>query len=531
MEGKMRIDKIKIEPGLKLGDIMSGVEKGKIRIPRFQREFVWERPKVVKLLDSIYHQFPIGSFFFWEAPRKYNKFFRNIAELGLPEPDEREDITFILDGQQRITSLHVTAKGITLDELNYGDICFDLEKQEFVIRKADNKRYIAVYDMLDEKKHLEIHKNLLKDDDLPGEYPDRFAVCREVFMTYPFSVVIVRDAELEGVCEIFERINQAGKRLSLTDLVVANTWSEDFDLRERIKEFNKTLNSKGFQELDAEAITESLSLSIKGGCTRSFQLQIKTEDIKNVWGKTIESINLAIDFLRGNLGVKRYGFLPYRGIIPVLAYYFYKSNNKAINPSHKEIIEKWFWRVSFSERYGSAAPTHMGEDRKLFDQVIDNEQASLDYSANVEIGNIKSIQMKTTSAVKNAVICLLSIKNPRHFRNNTFIPLDDSYFSDFNSPEKHHIFPASVLEKQGIKEFSLANFCFIPAELNKYILGRKPSQYFKEFKDENPEFEKTMGSHLIPISEDSGIWTDDYNKFIQQRAELIKKEIESSIQL
>ena len=153
----MKIDKIKIEPGLKLGDIISGIEKGKVRIPRFQREFVWERPKVAKLLDSIYHQFPIGSFFFWEAPRKYNKFFRNIAELGLPEPDERDAITFILDGQQRITSLHVTAKGITLDEVKYGDICFDLEKQEFVTRKTDNKRYIAVCDMLDEKKHLEIY--------------------------------------------------------------------------------------------------------------------------------------------------------------------------------------------------------------------------------------------------------------------------------------------------------------------------------------------------------------------------------------
>jgi len=526
----MKIDKIKIEPGLKLGDIISNVEQGKVRIPRFQREFVWEKAKVVKLLDSIYRQFPIGAFFFWQAPRKYNKFFRNIAELGLSEPDEKEDITFILDGQQRITSLYVTVKGITLGEVNYRDICFDLEKQEFVTRKTDNKRYIAACDMLDEKKHLEIHKTLLKDDNLPGEYPDRFAACREVFMTYPFSVVIVRDAELEGVCEIFERINQAGKRLSLTDLVVANTWSEDFDLRERIKKINSTLSGKGFQKLDAEAIIESLSLNIKGGCTRSFQLQMETEDIKNIWGKTIESINLAIDFLRGNLGVKRYGFLPYRGIIPVLAYYFYKSNNRSIDSSYnKEMIEKWFWRVSFSERYGSAAPTHMGEDRKLFDQLIENKQVSLDYPVNVEIDNIKGIQMKTTSAIKNAVICLLSIKNPRHFKNNTFIPLDDSYFSNFNSPEKHHIFPASFLEKQGIKEFSLANFCFIPAELNKYILDRKPSQYFKEIKRENPEFKKTMESHLIPIGEDSGIWTDDYNKFIQQRAELIKKEIESVI--
>lgn len=526
----MEIDRIKVEPGLKLGHIMMEVEKGKLRIPRFQREFVWERPKVVKLLDSIYHQFPVGSFFLWAAPRKYNKFFRNIAELNLPEPDERDEITLILDGQQRITSLHVTVKGLTLNGVDYGDICFDLEKQEFVTRKADNKRYIAVCDMLNEKRHLEIHRNLLRDDNLPSEYADRFALCREIFTTYPFSVVIVREAELEDVCDIFERINQSGKRLSLTDLVVANTWSEDFDLRERIKEFNKTLSSKGFQELEAEAITESLSLGIKGGCTRSMQLQMRTADIKEAWQKAIESINLTIDFLRGNLGVKRYGFLPYRGIIPVLAYYFHKSNNRAVSPAHKRILEKWFWRVSFSERYASATATRIGEDRKLFDQIIDNEQASVGYPVSVEVEGIKAIQMHRTSAIKNAVLCLLAAKTPKHFRNNDVIHLDDSYFSDFNSPEKHHIFPANFLGKQGIREFSLANFCFLPAELNNEIRDKRPSVYFKQLKVENSEFEKTMEGHLIPVGEDSGIWTDDYAKFIQQRAELIKAEIRSAIE-
>jgi hypothetical protein len=77
-----------------------------------------------------------------------------------------------------------------------------------------------------------------------------------------------------------------------------------------------------------------------------------------------------------------------------------------------------------------------------------------------------------------------------------------------------------------IWDSSLANFCFIPAELNKDILNKKPSQYFKEIKDENPEFETTMKTHLIPVDKDSGIWSDEYNKFLKQRAELIKREIE-----
>lgn len=519
----MKIEKIKVEPGLKLGDVIRDVERGKLRIPRFQREFVWERPKVVKLLDSIYHQFPIGSFFFWEAPTTYNRFFRNIAELGLPEPDARDEITFILDGQQRITSLYVTAKGLTLDDVNYGDICFDLEAQEFVTRKADNKRYVALCDMLDEERQFDIY------DSLPTLYRERFTACRTVFVTYPFSIVLVRDTELDDVCEIFERINQSGKRLRLTDLVVANTWSEEFDLREKIRQLNETLSSRGFGELEDEAVTESLGLNIKGGCTRSFQLQLRTDEIEAVWKNTVECVTLTVDFLRGNLGVRTYSFLPYRGIIPLLAYYFYKSNNRAISPSHRRTVDRWFWRVSFSGRYGSSVATNMGDDRKLFDQIIGGGQISVDYPVTLDENSIVGVQMHRTSAMKNAVLCLLAKRQPKHFKNNTLIPLDDSYFSDFNSPEKHHIFPASFLQSEGIKEFSLANFCFLPAELNREISSSKPRDYFRELKEENPEFERTMESHLIPTDSDSGIWTDDYGKFIRQRAGLIRKEIESAI--
>jgi len=227
------------------------------------------------------------------------------------------------------------------------------------------------------------------------------------------------------------------------DLVVANTWSEEFDLREKIKSFNSTLASKGFKEMDAEAVAESLSLIIRGGTTRSMQLQMTTDEIKSIWDATKEPVNLAVDFLRASLGVKKYDYLPYRGIIPIIAYYFQKSQNKSINLAHKNTIEKWFWRASFSERYASAMPTRMGEDKKIFDELIKGNPVSVDYPVTLNIATLKDIKMQTTSAIKNAVICILASKEPRHFKNNTPIQLDDSYFSDFNAPEKHHIFPAS----------------------------------------------------------------------------------------
>ena len=45
----------------KFDELMIAVKQGKLRIPQFQRDFVWEKSRVIKLLDSIYSNFPIGS--------------------------------------------------------------------------------------------------------------------------------------------------------------------------------------------------------------------------------------------------------------------------------------------------------------------------------------------------------------------------------------------------------------------------------------------------------------------------------------
>lgn len=82
---------------------MNDIENGRVRLPPFQREFVWSPPKVMSLMDSIYKGFPIGSFFYWKADRKYVTLFRDIESLSLPSPAPDQELFFILDGQQRLT--------------------------------------------------------------------------------------------------------------------------------------------------------------------------------------------------------------------------------------------------------------------------------------------------------------------------------------------------------------------------------------------------------------------------------------------
>ncbi len=208
----MRTERIKVEP-LSFGTIMSAMTQGTYRVPRFQRTFVWERSRIQSLLDSMYREYPIGSVFLWKAPAQYNHMLRSVDYLGQPPIEEKQSYTFILDGQQRLTSLYVTVNGLNIGDEDYSKIVADMANDEankyFQYRNADNRRWIAIRDLLKENV-FDIY------DTLPTEYRQRFQDIRQRLVSYPFSVVSVSDMDLDDAIEIFERINQQSKRFVVT---------------------------------------------------------------------------------------------------------------------------------------------------------------------------------------------------------------------------------------------------------------------------------------------------------------------------
>jgi len=530
----MKTQKIKIESDYKLPTLIQNVRTGALRIPAFQRKFIWEISKIIKLLDSIYLDYPIGSFFLWNAQQEYYNFYRDIPELNLPKPTKYDKLAFVLDGQQRIISLYVTAMGIKLDKKDYKNICFDLdakiqkdnEVKFFVEKKPDNTRYISVSDLLSDlaDEQLEIYNNLT------DERKRAFNDCRQKFYNYPFSAVSVSEKELDEVCEIFERLNQGGKRLNLFDLVSAGTWSKEFDLRDEVEKNNKKLEGdQSFGKIDDEVYTQTLALIARSSCTRVVQLQLNKADIQNHWEDVIRTIGQAVDYLHHNLGVVNSLFLPYRSMISLVAYMFYKIQNnrqRSLTDFQSKHLDLWFWKVAFSERYTASTLTLMTEDRKLFDKITDGIEVKINFPFHLDIETLIKIRMGRKSAIKNGVLCLLATKHPRHFKNNNPLPLDEKYYSDFNKLECHHIFPRSVIEKKygQAMTHSLPNFCFLPAELNKEISNLKPSNYFDKYLKSNADFEDTLKTHLIKY--DDSVKRDDYYSFLGSRAKLILDEIE-----
>jgi hypothetical protein len=215
-------------------------------------------------------------------------------------------------------------------------------------------------------------------------------------------------------------------------------------------------------------------------------------------------------------------------MIAMVAYLFLKADVRSLSQQQAAFVEKWFWKAAFSQHYGASTLTLMGSDRiDYFDSAVEGKTVEPNYPITLTPQDLESLMIHTRSAVKNAILCLLALRAPRHFKNGSVIALDKKICSEYNSPEKHHIFPKKVLARLHVKQrHLLANFAFIPGELNREISASKPSEYFSEFKRVNTNFDEVLESHLIPHGQDSPIWKDDYEAFVKVRIGSVFHEIE-----
>ncbi len=520
------MDRIEIINQWNLQRVFQELERGNMRIPRFQRAYVWERSKIVRLLNSISMSYPIGSFFLWETDTTMEAFGRDITEFGFPKKPQGNYFMFILDGQQRITSLYVSLMGKTLNGIDYSKICYNLDSKKFKIPQLKTEQHnIPVWKIWDAKEY----SNLLMDYAKNGDFDRMQALkeCQECLYNYPISIIMSRNMGLEEVVDIFERINQGGKRLSLFDLVHATVWSQDFDLREKIKDFNNEKAISLFGKIGEEIFTQSLSLNIKHDCTKLVQLKLTNQECINAWARTIECIRIAIDYVK-SLGAQNLSILPYANMLAIIQHYLYIGKYNGIQPIHTKLISDWFWTVTFSNRYSSSTLTRMNEDANWISRIVAGKNESRIFSISLKADDLKRVRMNTISVVKNGILCLMASNSPRDFDNGQVVTLDNTNASRSNSKENHHFFPFSLHNTFGLtanEANSVLNFAFISKRLNGTILNKKPSRYLTEYESATDKIVENLATHFISEKAFESAKNDDFNAFIEERGKTIMAEI------
>jgi uncharacterized protein with ParB-like and HNH nuclease domain len=112
-----------------LRTLIEEIRKGEVKIPQFQRKYVWKDEQALSLLDSIANNYPIGSLLLWKTHTRMRT-ERNIGDFNLPETDDVDPTDYVLDGQQRLTVIY-SCIGASENEGRFV-AGYDLEAEEFV---------------------------------------------------------------------------------------------------------------------------------------------------------------------------------------------------------------------------------------------------------------------------------------------------------------------------------------------------------------------------------------------------------------
>jgi hypothetical protein len=284
---------------------------------------------------------------------------------------------------------------------------------------------------------------------------------------------------------------------------------------------------KSFGGVENEVFIQSLALNQFDDCRNYNQLLITAEIANNLWEDTTECLRLSLDFIK-TLGVRFSNLIPYNSFLPVIQYYFFKSGRKSIKSYHVKYIEDWFWTSTFSQRYSRSSLTLMKDDAQWMYNLSQENLESNIFNVSLTLKELLKVRMQNISVIKNGVLCLMALENPKDFDNGQQVTLDRSNVSRSNSKENHHFFPYSLRQQfstdsNGIN--SLLNFVLISGRLNREISNAYPSYYLNDYGQINLNLKDHLLTHFINEEALKAAEANDFHGFIQKRGELILDKI------
>lgn len=512
------------------------IDSGQIKLPMFQREFVWEKEQSSKLIDSILKGFPIGTFIFWKTKEELRS-YKEVGNHKLPETDKGDYVQYILDGQQRITSLYAIRKGIRITkdgkEVDYRDIFINLdhdtEKDEQIVvtEQINGKHYVSVHDVLS-KPLGTFYKTLTP------EKADQVEAYKNKLTNYDFSTITIKDYPIEVACEVFSRINTGGKSLTVFEIMVAKTYDEakKFDLAEKYEllrdgsdDAKPCLTTAKFETLPESTIMQCVAAITLRAVRSKDILKIRRETFIDKWEPMKASLFTAIDFIRSELRVPVSQLVPYPALVVPLVYFFNATANKKPGIEQVQLLEQFFYWAGLTERYGSSTESKLSEDFNKMDAIVKGivpTYASTELSITPQ--KIAETWFSAGNGYCKAILCLLAYQQPKSFDTNGLVILDNSHLKIATSRNYHHFFPKAYLDSvDKSKEPNLiANITLIDGYSNKHRIGKKPpSVYTDKFAKTNAALADTLQTHLIRDVAGYGVNADDYDTFIQRRSNAI----------
>ena len=407
-----------------LNALLNDVHHGRIQLPDFQRGWVWDDERIKGLLVSISRSFPVGAVMTLSADGDMQ--FQKRPIEGVPVNGNKNPDRYLLDGQQRLTSLYQALRypgPVETKEKPGGNRVikrrYYLDMQAALDPSADPEdRIISVPEGRVETRNfgrdivrdlssaeLEFQNHMIPTERImdntawgfeyaqywnghSDEHPHGNAF--EYFMKFQNDVLnnftsyqlpvinLEKDTSKEAVCTVFEKVNTGGVTLNVFELLTASLAADGFSLRD---------------DWDARRIRMHTRFGVLQGVDNTNFLQVITllvtqqrrrhattgQPRPGIGCKRSDILSLTLDEYREWADRAERGFeaaakflhsqfvftqpnIPYNTQMVPLAALHVELGHELETLNAKERLERWYWCGVFGEMYGSSVETQYARD-------------------------------------------------------------------------------------------------------------------------------------------------------------------------
>ncbi len=490
-------------------------ETEKIWLPEFQRSFVWDYNQIRLLIDSLFHNYTISSILIWDGLDELarRRVGGSIKEIKTPETNENDRIVYLLDGQQRTTSLTLcfTDKPVYLGS--------NFKKKEVINLFWDTsyqgddpeQRWVFDDEVLFEESANKVALKNLTQEEIFKKYGARFVKLKHaynwslssnsilsqmdndshMFIEYMKSIQqiqkdilyrrvfdIEQKGSLEQVLEVFERINTKNTKLSIYDIMVAKTYrkieNDYFDLRKYLLVLNHRgpIDSNYFKNIEKIDLNKAslllnesdmlpvISIMLNKEFKLNGALKLKTNDLIENVKLLHDKFQLLIELLNSYFNIERKELSKYQPIIKFLSAFI--THFDKIEIVHQKFIKEWFWNTLLFNRYPGSQNERIAKDFKLvqendltaaMERMKSDNTRNFNYiksEANIGINIFEAHYSSKNQQLYRAMLLLLKSRNAKDFYSGVR-PLKEN-ISHYEL-EEHHIFPINSSIGKIIKDW------------------------------------------------------------------------------
>ena len=531
---------------MKISELLDGIQRQDLVLPEFQREYVWSLEQAKQLMVSLSRGYPVGGLLLWKTQNPPE--LKNIKEL----PEKLGTVQVLLDGQQRLTTLHMLITGETPSYYTEAEIendprnlyvnLSDLDFQYYQPSRMKGdfywQRVIDCFDTNGEFHPVQPIQIAQEKAEGEGQDPmklaqrlmDNLTQIRAIREVHIPEQTVPSKTNLDDSIDIFDRVNSQGTKLTDAELALTHVTGKWPVARRKLKAKMKDCADLGFY-FNLTFMTRALTTAVTNRALFETIHRRPREELENGWNNLVKILDYLLTILPQKAFINSTDDMnTSNALIPLVAYL---SVNEGKFPNEKTICRasNWLYAALMWARYTGQTDQRLEADVQLSVRETEPWDA---LRANI-------VEQRGRIEVKESDFEGRGAQNP--FYKATFIlakahsavdwfnglPLGQTHGDNYGL-QNHHIFPQSYLYKNGWDSDNymhrqavneIANRAFLTATTNSQISDKPPEEYLPEIEEKYPG---ALSAQFVPL--EPSLWrVASYYDFLAERRKIIVRKL------